>query len=200
MNLYFSLDTFDHDMKLALALSAQEAMKSKELDIGGSSRWFHNLDTCNTGTEDVISEPWRRYCISAVWAHWEFTVLSLITCLFCQLCMHEELSLWVCVIFMELCVSVIFIIMDGVLGGSREHMYMVLGLGVTAQMLNLSSWWRYSDTMFMVIWVITGWKNYKPFLKFDLCIKLVFKTWFFFPFSHFAEMEEALKRSLQEFW
>lgn len=36
-NVYFSVDAFDHDMKLAMALSAEEAMKSKELDIGGSS-------------------------------------------------------------------------------------------------------------------------------------------------------------------
>jgi len=36
-SFYFSIEVFDHDMKLALALSADEAMKSKELDIGGSS-------------------------------------------------------------------------------------------------------------------------------------------------------------------
>lgn len=57
----------------------------------------------------------------------ELTVHSLITCLFCQLCMHEELSLWVCFILMELCVSVVFIVIDGFLGGSREHIY---GAGV----------------------------------------------------------------------
>lgn len=33
---YFYLDTFDRDMRLALALSAEEARKSKELDIGES--------------------------------------------------------------------------------------------------------------------------------------------------------------------
>ncbi len=36
-NLYFSLDEFDQDIKLALALSAEEARKPKELDIGNNT-------------------------------------------------------------------------------------------------------------------------------------------------------------------
>lgn len=52
-NVYFSLDAFDHDMKLAMALSAEEAMKSKELDIGGSSWWSWVL-THLSGTKDVL--------------------------------------------------------------------------------------------------------------------------------------------------